>query len=151
MFNDTQEKKVQNKMKSNTRDWKTLLKKKPQLFYIQIRWVTKYSWDYLPQRLRFRLPLTNKKYVHWWSFLTVFLTFKPFIRKKTSWISISGFVLNWCCQVHLSQFFEYLLSSRYGLLAIATYSTFHSLSSINFPLSSKTWGLRCFPCNVPDP
>ena len=28
MFNDTQGKKVQNKMKSNTRDWKTLLKKK---------------------------------------------------------------------------------------------------------------------------
>ena len=67
-----------------------------------------------------------------------------------SWISISGLGLNWCCQLDLSHFFEYLVSSRYGLLAMATYSTFHSLSSINFPLPSKTWGLRCFPCNVPD-
>ena len=33
MFNDTQGKKVQNKMKSNTRDWKTLLKKNAIMLY----------------------------------------------------------------------------------------------------------------------
>jgi hypothetical protein len=34
--------------------------------------------------------------------------------------------------------------------ALAGYSTFHTLLTVNFPLSSKTWGLRCLPCNVPD-
>ena len=67
-----------------------------------------------------------------------------------SWISISGLGHNWCCQLDLSYFFEYLVSSIYDLLAMAGYSTFHCLSSINFFLLSKTWGLRCFPCNVPD-
>ena len=63
---------------------------------------------------------------------------------------LHSFVLNGCYHIHLSHVFEYLLSSRYGLLAMPVYSTFHSLSSINFLLSSKTWGLRCFLCNVPE-
>jgi hypothetical protein len=36
----TQGKKVENTIKTNTRNWKILLKNKPKLFYIQIRWVT---------------------------------------------------------------------------------------------------------------
>ena len=33
--------------------------------------------------------------------------------------------------------------------ALAFYSTLLTFLSVNFPLSSKTWGLRCLPCNVP--
>ena len=39
----TQGKKVENTIKTNTRNWKILLKNKPKLFYIKIRWVIKYS------------------------------------------------------------------------------------------------------------
>jgi len=67
----TQGKKVENTIKTNTRNWKILLKNKPKLFYIQIRWVTKYNQGYFRQRLRFHLPSTNLKYLHWWSFFTI--------------------------------------------------------------------------------
>jgi hypothetical protein len=42
----TQGKKVENISKTNTINWKILLKNKPKLFYIRIRWVTKYSRGY---------------------------------------------------------------------------------------------------------
>ena len=35
------------------------------------------------------------------------------------------------------------------MATLCFYSTFRTLISVNFPLSSKTWGLRCLPCNVP--